>query len=574
MKWAVIVLGLLVLIALGLSPVAYRLVREYQAAQHVKAAQAAHNEGDSIKAYMRLRSASNLHPDGEEIRRLLGPYGTAVNHPRALDWWIEAAKAGLLDPNALVELVEYGYNQGYGERVDPFLSQLLRDRPDLNRVKELELQSLQVKRQDYEAFVLAREMIREDIATPEVLSTYIVLTFSIPQSTMSDRLQAMEILQQFSDRNNELGILALRNLLVFWYRLNADGKALVAERLNRHPEATFDDHLELLTLKLEDGADKEAILKEAQSRYDALAMRTLIAGVSEDLSGFAPQRTFSRWLNHHGFYETTLKVLEKLPVEEDADLFFAHQLALIQSGQPKAAYERNLSSNPLAESRELILRALALERMGEGLRVKEILKLVVQVVNVHEVEWLETILEASGRTDLLIEMFEGLESRMSDPLPARLKLLHYYYEALERAKLSRIVQDIDPIDLSRIPKEQVMVMYLRLILQHELAETRRGIERMVMEFPNIVDFRVLLAFAYALEGDQDSVRGLMENLDESFLSRNQPMQVCMAYASFVSGDFYRADRFMEELSVDLLFHEERLLYRDMQEGLAESRISK
>lgn len=557
-RFVLVALAVLALVAV-LSPFGYYYLKSLRSGQHLQEAIALKGEGQDAEALSLLQSAYNLDPDDPEILVLLGPYGADVEHPKSLDWWMEAADSGLLEGDELLEMVEYGNQMGRGEAVYPYVHHLLSNDPDNLRAKVQKLLYLQRSRQDFETFALARELIRAGSWDPVVVSAYTFLAFNLPHATRDDREEALRMLVRHSEDPGELGILCLRSLLDFWGQLDAADRERVTERLERHPQTRFSDGLKLLSRQRQGGLEKEAVLERARERFAKEQAQ------AED-GGPAALQELVVWLNQEGFSEEALDLLEAAPTDTDATLFMARQVALIKTGRSEEAFQENLLENPLPEGRKLVLRAMALDRMGEAERVEETLQLAIQVYDPEEVTFLETVLRQAGRRDLLVRMFEGLESTIGNPLPARLKLMEYYYQAGDESGLSRIVRLVSPRELQGFPVQQISLLYFRLLFQVETGQALQRAEARVAEYPNIVDFRVLLAFAYAFTGDPSAARGMLENIDETLLSDQIHLRICAAYAHFVAGNAARAREHLEGIDPDILLRQEQILFRAIMTG--------
>lgn len=557
MKKFIIILSVILLLLVVFSPFIFNQAKGIRAGQHLNAALEHKAAGEDEPAYFKIQSAYNLDPENPEILKHLGAYAAEIDHPGALGWWMEAADAGLLERGDLVDLVEYGLESGEADRVRPYLLELVESDPGNEAVQELRLKFLQREKSDYAAYELARDLIREGSLNSVVASTYFYLAFGLPQVERAEREEAFACLKRFGAADGELGLLALQGLFDFWDRLTAVEKAQFEEQLNAHPDVVLEDQLRLLSLRRLDGADAAELLDASRKLY---ASRKEALPESGEVG---PLTVFVNWLNAEGFHEAALDYLEIPAAATDPDLFFARQRALIDVGKAEEAYSRSLEDNPLSPARNLVLRAMALEEMGDSEKVRETLNLMVEVVDIEEVTWVEQILGALNEQELVLKMFEHLAETMESPLPAQLKLLEYYYAFGRGGELSRLLPRVSIVDLEDFPGEKVLLLYLRLLYQQDWEENRQIIEDLVVEFPNVVDFRILLAFAYSLAGQPEEGKSLIAGLDLASVGKQRMLNVMMAYIHVANRELIDGIKYTSGIKPDALLEQERILLREL-----------
>lgn len=543
-KWIIGILILLVL-AFVVFPLGLSFTKVIRSRQHLTAAIQLKEQGDDRTAYFRIQSAYNLNPDYSPILEKLGPYAAAVDHPNALEWWILAARKGVLDLNETLEMVEYGLEQGQINQVRPFLTQFVTLYPESEAVQALRVRILQHQREDFEAFSLAKKLVEEGTTDTNVISAYIVYAFNLPQAGDEERQAAFENLKRFSSHSDEIGIMATRTLLRAWNTLDPAEKETMERRVQEHPDASLNDRLILLSLQKQDGKDGDAVLAEALTEFQA-------QDSSDDHFS-----TFINWLIVEGFHDQALALLEDQGLEDDPALFFARQRAWIESGKPETAYQASLEENPLTPSRNLVLRAQALMGMGKPAEAREALKISVEVAGLEEVNWLQSAFATMGEQDLRIQLFENLAQSVSDPLPANIRLMNLYYESGKEIELSRILRKI-PLDrLAGYPSDKINYLYYSLIFGQEVPENRREIERSAAEFPTIADFRILLGFSYALSGENAFAWEIVKSLQAIDLANRPKLQIMMAGLLRQNENPEKAETILGELEMNTLLPQER-----------------
>lgn len=552
-----ILLSLAVLIVLGLAsiPLLYPVAKAVRSQQHLSSAIELKAAGDDRTAYFKIQSAYNLAPDNREILSLLGPYSAAVRHPSTLDWWIQAADRDLLEREDLIAMVEYGFSAGNREAVRPYLFRLFQQFPGDDRVQALQLRSLQDARQDLQAFNLARTMIEAGNREEPVLAAYVRGAFSLDRLTPEDRDQALDTLRAISREEGSASLYAIRILFQFWNTFEATEKEQLQQRLLDNPGHTFADRLLLLSLlKNTEQETPGTILERAEALFADFP----------DSSSDDPEATgerlvrFTAWLSQEGFSEAALRYLEDPLTGENADLFHNRQVALIALGEAERAYALSLEQNPLSPARNLVLRAMAQERMGQRDGLGQTLSLAAESVEGDEIGWLEQVLRSSGQIDLVIRMFETLEETMPNPLPAQLRLLPYYYATGRESAIARLLRDIDPAALESAA-DRTSLLYFQLLFQRDNTGIRRTLERLVLESPVMLDFRVLLAFSYALGGNAPAAAALVSELGEMDASRQRILGIMLAYVHLANNEPDKARERLEPIDTQSLLPQERVL---------------
>ena len=555
-----ILLTLAILIVLGLAsiPLLYPLAKVVRSQQHLRSALELKAAGEDRTAYFKIQSAYNLAPENEEILSLIGPYAAAVRHPNTLDWWLQAAEQDLLEHEELITMVEYGFTSGDREAVRPYLFRLFQQFPEDARIQSLQLRFLREARQDLQAFLLARTMIEAGNRDESVLATYIRGAFTLGRLTTADREQAFETLREMAGEEGPPGLFAIRTLFQFWNSLEVSEKDQLEERLLEHPEHTFADRLVLLSLhKNAEQAPKGTILAKAETLFAEFSPPS--PNDDDPVSPAERLTRFTAWLNQEGYPEAARRYLEDPLTDENADLFHNRQVALIALGQADRAYSLSLEQNPLSPARNLVIRAMAQERMGQRDNLGQTLALAAESVEGDEIGWLEQVLRGSGQFDLVIRMFETLEETMPNPLPAQLRLLPYYYATGREAAIGRLLREIDPAALEDSPTQRTSLLYFQLLFQRDNAEIRRTLERLVLEMPVMLDFRVLLAFSYALGGNASAAAALVAELGQMDASQERILSIMLAYIDLANNEPDKARERIASIERQSLLPQERVL---------------
>lgn len=546
-KW---IIALIVLMVVGavVAPLGYAFAKVLRSRQHMEAAITLKESGEDRNAYLKIQSAYNLNPTFPPILEKIGPYAADVGHPNTLQWWTEAARAGVLDLNETLDMIEFGLDNNQVDRVRPFLAQFIARYPESEAVRALQLRLLRIDREDFAAYTLARDLVEEGSTDSRVISSYVYYAFSLPQIGEEGRKEALDNLKSFSTQEDETGLLALRTLIRFWETLEPAEQDQLATRLTAHPEANLSDRLILLSRLKRDGADRDDIRARAETVYEAFPD-------AEDRL-----QNYVNWLNLEGYHQEVLDLLEGDPqLETDETLFFARQQAWILSGQAEKAYNASLEENPLSAPRNLILRAQALARMDRLEEAEQAVNLSIEVVELGEIGWLESALTSLNYRPKTVALYEGILPELENPAPANVRLMQLYYEMGMEDKLSRILRQIPMRVLDAFPGDKIDYLYYNLIFGQNQEQVRAATEEFASQFPNIVDFRVLLAFSYALSGSDAFALELVEPLAADQFQNRRKLQIMLATIYARNGRIDEAEAVLTGLSAEDLLGQERTL---------------
>jgi len=564
MKKILILLAVLTLCAAAVAPLAIRFAKNVRAEQHLQSAQDAYEAAEYDEAFRKLQSAGNLAPDNLEVERLLGPFANKINHRRALDWWLEAASEGLLDPDSVKDMIAHAHETGQFEAAGPFLEKALEDFPKDEELRTQQLAYLQYQRKDLEAFHLARSLLQEGILNPVVRSYYLFLSFTLPQISKEYESESIRFLKEFARDDNPDGLTALRILLDTWPRLDQASRDFVSSRLANHPNADLLDHLHILARKAQRTLTRQGALEAAFELYANIAqdkeVRIVRAGADMDSTAEA---VFADWLNQQGFHEACVQFVQDLDPELNQSLSFARIMALIKLGKVDQASQFILSTETLTLLQKLYLRVLSLERQGKQKEREGLLELMVSVVDSSEVDWLEPILLLRERNDLVIEMYQRLEQTLQDPFPAQMKLLQHYYRQGKGSALTHLTKKLDPANLDRLPVQKSLLLYLQLITKQDVEKTRREMEKLVAAFPGIIDYRILLALAYAVSGETEEAGKLLNSFATGLIPDRRNLLVGAAYVHQQNNSLTRARDIFARIDPEQLMPLERALLRQL-----------
>jgi len=544
-KWilGVAAAGLIILV---IFPLGLSFAKVIRSRQHMEAAIQAKKADNDETAHYKIQSAYNLNPNYGPILEKVGPYAADVGHPKALDWWILAATRGLFDLKETIEMIEFGIRTGQLRKIRPFLDRYQALYPDSDQIKQLRLQVLLRERRDIEAYELSRELINRGNENLTVIAAYMNLAFSLTQLSPDEKKEALENLIRFSKRPDQLGLQACRTLFPHWNELDEKEKSELELRVRNHENATYDDLISLYTLKLRSKVPQAPLLESILTEYEEWE--------SEENS-----ETLARWLTFAGFYKAALNFLEKREPESNASLFFSRQLAWIGSGEPEKAYEATSQANPLTPVQNFVIRAKALIRQGRMDEAEETLAQSLEVVEADQMEWLENYLLELGFRNLAIKLHEKFLHESPNPTHARLKLIDYYYDAGNEIKLTRLLKEISLDDLNSFPREKIDYLYFSLLFHQNMDSIRSHIENLASQFPNIADFRILLAFSYAVSGNIDAGMRILDTMGNYEITNRPRLQIMAAILYGEKGNLDKGRQMLQNMGTGGLLKREKVL---------------
>jgi hypothetical protein len=559
MKRFLIFFSALLLAAAAASPLALTFAKQIRAQQHLTAALESKAAGDHQAAFDRLKAAHNLDPQQAAIRRLLGPYAADVQNRAALAWWLDAAESGLLDPDSIRELIAFGQQTQQFDAVAPYLQRALEQSPEDARLMELQMVALQNQMKQIEAFSIARELIIQGATSDAVRSSYLFLAFSLPQLSAGYRSESLGFLKQFAQEDSHGGLVALRILRDNIEQFSPEEQQRFAAMLQSHPQADLLDRLRALTIVANNAPEDEIITTALQLHRDNPTPESPIVR-DEDATGQHPDEVLADWLNAQGFHSAAIAFLQQHKPLRSSSMEYAYTRALIGLNAFQQAEASLLDSQHLSQVRKLFLRVLIYERQDLRDDADNLLKVMADVVESSEVDWVEAVLLQRGKDQLLVAMFEHLAERLPNPFPAQMKLLSHYYRLGKARDLAALTSHIQLVDLDTFLAQKIQVLYFRILFNQGMPIVVQELERMVARFPQIIDFRYLLGLAYAQAGHGDAAAALVEGTDWQTISDETALLISAAVVEMQTGDQASVDQLRDRIrSRQLLPIEKRLL---------------
>ncbi|MEX0323083.1 MAG: hypothetical protein AB3N63_13045 [Puniceicoccaceae bacterium] len=556
-KFLLIAIILPILLGFVSIPLLLPVAKSVRAQQHYRYALQMKEDGDHKGAFQRILSASNLTPDNPEVLSRLGPYASAVQDPDTLALYMRAAEANLLELDDIIDMVDFGISSQQTDIIQPYLYQITHSNPEDVRIQALQLRFLRARQRIQETSVMARNLVEDGVMDTDVLSSYVQNTMSARDVTEEEKAEVIATLHKAAGSADDVGIFSLRSLMQLWGMLEPADKSLLQQKLRISEQATLQDHLRLLSLLKADGTDPIIILGEANTVYQQF--QKMETAPEPGREGTSTLSLLVDWLSQEGFHEQVLNHLPDAEKIEDSNLFFIRQVALIQMGDAAEARDSTFEDNPLNPTRNLVLRTLSLIALGRLDTVEDNLSLAIESVQIEDLAWLEQILLNLRQFDLILNMYEGFEAQMVNPLPVQIRLIPYYYQLKRETDLRRVVGEISIDDVSNSLYDQVSTLYFISLYRTDLPGARRRAESLVTDYPNLFEPRLHLGFAYTLSGQAPLAMELIQGWENFNASTNRTVAIMLSAILAANGKTDEARALIKDIPVESLLDQERAL---------------
>jgi hypothetical protein len=162
----------------------------------------------------------------------------------------------------------------------------------------------------------------------------------------------------------------------------------------------------------------------------------------------------------------------------------------------------------------LYYRARAWQRLGDWEQANATLQLAVQVVDPDETDKLERKLFADQQWELLIRLYQRLLNEEPENLLFQQKYIAASYYLGNQDVLEEQLATIDLTRFEGQPAIQGFILYLRVILFNAAEKDHELLEKLLADYPEIFDFRLILGASYLLHGEPEVARSFLEGMPE------------------------------------------------------------
>ena len=176
----------------------------------------------------------------------------------------------------------------------------------------------------------------------------------------------------------------------------------------------------------------------------------------------------------------------------------------------------------------LYYRSVALQETGQPEDAKATLNLAVETVNPADYAVLERYLARDGHWDLLSQLYDSILANDPDNKTYRVKQLGTLYYTGRQDDMGPTLEALSIGDFENQPDIQGFILYARLLENGFDADTHKQLESLMARYPEIFDFRLILAVSYILQNRAALATGLIADMPDLGLNAPRYLRVSAA----------------------------------------------
>lgn len=550
-KWLLIglvgitVVGALVVVFAG--PPAIRMVKSMRADTLLRQSIEASEAGDHRTAFERASAANNMRPGDPEIIMQAARTTLDFAHMTMGFWWGEVARLERIDVDPTLTYVDLLLGRNLLDEAEVFVERLRFQEPDHAGVAERRIRLYRLQRRFAEGRFYGDQLMARGIRTPGVRAELIATHFAT--TGPEGRLRGQALLDEDDTFEEPLSAAAFRGFLASG-DFPAGLRTRLANRLLDHPEATRFDRFFAYGVLYDIGEfEWERIEADAREQFD--------------LSDPADRLEWIGFLIGVRRFSEAVDVAEAYDVEETGALLEQYIEALVLSGSPVYLDRalritfRPIDTLPLDMTDVFLWRAIIQRNLGQIEESLRTINSAIDVAEAAEVQRLENYLLQIGEWPSLIRLYERLAENPRTREFAQRRLLTAYYHLGDEEAVLRLLGTLTPVADAGGPSFENFVAYLNAIYGREVRTSQQTMERLVAQFPGVVDFRVTLSLLYGMGGQGRMAREIVQGVPS--LPRGTPRHVIVAAVPIfqAKGDREEAERLRQLLVGERLLPRER-----------------
>lgn len=443
----------LLLLAVVSAGLAYRFglrdtVNEWRAARMLEKAESAFSGENWTDAARLARAAHFLDRDNRAIDLLVARSLMKLRDPGTVDWWKRVLDEPELPVDELRTVTRAVLRQGNLADGLMLLAELFERDPDGVETSELWLTALGMQRR-YGTLRAQLERLLEGGGVLSVKAARELVARPGAEANLRQRAAAV-LLESGKDPLDRLYGLAIRD----------GGSAAVGEAVQRLMDQPT-------------AADLEALLRWAVwSNREHAVLAALSFGAYRQ-SGAQP----GPWLN-----------------------------ALYRTGNYPEIISLTGENNRDAAS--LAWRALAFSETGEKERALTALDLAIETARPEDYPLIESTLAGMDEWERLKRFLEARLKEAPGEPGLLVRLLGAEYHGGDAFRMAVLLRKIEAGALEDQPVRESFTAYLRLLEEGFMEETHANLEDLVARYPEVAEYRLVLALSFLLQGRFDLARGL------------------------------------------------------------------
>lgn len=525
-RWLIFGLAGLVVMALGglflLREGLIKRIQEERAERLYAEAQAAYAAEQWEEASRKGNAAHYLTPDRGDIILLVARSLWKQRLQTAILWWEKLLEEPELPVDELREVTEVVLRGGgqleLGLR---FLNRLVELDGRSGETQRLWLRAMEQQRRVAGIYQLAGLFAQEGSEPWEVHARYINLEQRVADG---GQRRAVEHLLGLLRADGAMAPMAARELMRMAGLSDAE-RVEAGKFLLRDSEQRLDKLMGLAVLVRAGQAEREAMLAHVEAML--VAPRP---GEVEELVAWA------RWAEEEAWLLEALDWNRYRAADGSISVYLNWLLSLGREQEVLRLVEQSFVAGAADAPLYLFFRGQAQARAGLAEEAERSLLLAVQTSAAANSGPLERELFRLRRYDLLAELYRSLQADQGTNPVFRQKLLgSLYYTGQDRG----LREELQMVDL-RTPQDSTgtdsFLLYLRLATLNDAEAVHRDLEERLVLYPEVWDYRLVLALSFKLQGLPDVARQMVAAMPTLEVNAPRYMRVCAIALGLVPAD--------------------------------------
>jgi thioredoxin-like negative regulator of GroEL len=512
-----LVIGLVSVIALGglaflLRETIMDRVNRVRAERMYAQAVAAFEEESWDRAARLGTAAYYLAPKNEDIQLVIARSLFKQRSPGAVGWWLEALDHPDIPVDELRELTSILLNARKMEEGMVFLNRLVQLDANNPETRRLWLRSLEQQRRLAGVMELSGRLVEQGSEDWTVHQQYLVLQRAMGGEAGEQRVA--EHLEELIESDSSLSLMAARELASRG-AISEEQRLLAARYLLENAEDDL-DRLYAASLEvragIRDNAELLPIIERIAAEGSAAALRDLMR--------------WSIWMDQPA---RATQVLDWATYRErggEAEPYFEALLAQGAYRELVQISEREFARSGPEAPLFMYYRAKGYERLGEATQAERALDFAIEVVDPERSQELERRLFLDQRWNLLRELYQALLANDPGNIVFLQKHLSACYHLGDQDELIATLERVDVEDFSGQPAIMGFILYMRILVFGAQPDDHNRLERLLAQYPEIFDFRLVLGFSFLLQGDLPLAHGFLEGMPELTLRAPRFLRIC------------------------------------------------
>jgi len=378
--------------------------------------------------------------------------------------------------NSLLDSFQY-------KKAERLIPRLFKELPDDDEVQNLYTQYLLRKKEYAEIIEVVPGLIKEGHESTELWNSLYIALSTI--GSKEARISAARLMLQNARRKDSIGADAATRLLNLDV-VREEVAVEIARNLLENPSSSKEDRL--LALRFLSSVDSANSVPIEKYLVEFFSPETS----DEDLL------LLCRYYASMNDFEEILSLAPESRFFQSREISQIYHQALIESGKVQKAFDHSLRMDPdtgLNSLDRLLIRAQALLAMGRQEEFNETLDIAVEEASLSQFSELEELIfkfENWKIADRLYERLLDIEGLESIGLQ---KMVWSKYLQGDEFELLQYLRQVDLSDYTEEPAILAFLIYVKLLFQQDVMDSRFHLERLIAEYPQTADFKFVQAFS-------------------------------------------------------------------------------